>query len=52
MTSTQTLTLNDPTLLRTQAYIGGAWVDADDGKTLAVSNPATGRDNLRDRQRG
>lgn len=42
MTSTQTLTLNDPTLLRTQAYIGGAWVDADDGKTLAVSNPATG----------
>jgi len=29
-------------LFRQQAYIGGQWVDADSGKTLAVTNPATG----------
>jgi len=34
--------LNDVELLRTQAYIGGSWVDADDGATLAVTNPASG----------
>ena len=34
--------LADPGLLRTQGYIGGAWVDADSGATLPVSNPATG----------
>jgi succinate-semialdehyde dehydrogenase/glutarate-semialdehyde dehydrogenase len=32
--------LTDSTLLRTQAFIGGAWVDADDGATFAVTNPA------------
>ena len=36
------LSLSDPTLLQTQAYIGGAWVDADDGSTFPVSNPANG----------
>jgi succinate-semialdehyde dehydrogenase/glutarate-semialdehyde dehydrogenase len=36
------LNLNDPSLLRQQAYIDGAWCDADDGKTVAVVNPATG----------
>ncbi len=36
------LQLKDPSLLRQQAYINGVWCDADDGKTLAVSNPATG----------
>ncbi len=36
------LSLSDPTLLQTQAYIGGAWVDADDGATFPVSNPANG----------
>jgi succinate-semialdehyde dehydrogenase/glutarate-semialdehyde dehydrogenase len=36
------VTLNDPTLLRTQGYIDGAWVDADSGKTFEVTNPATG----------
>ena len=36
------LNLNDPSLLRQQAYIDGAWCDADDGKTVAVRNPATG----------
>lgn len=32
--------LTDSTLLRTQAFIGGQWVDADDGATFAVTNPA------------
>ncbi|CAN5771941.1 NADP-dependent succinate-semialdehyde dehydrogenase [soil metagenome] len=36
------LNLKDPSLLRQQCYIAGAWVDADDGKTVAVTNPATG----------
>ena len=34
--------MNDPTLLRTQAYIDGKWVDAEDGRTLSVTNPANG----------
>jgi succinate-semialdehyde dehydrogenase / glutarate-semialdehyde dehydrogenase len=29
-------------LLRRQAYVAGAWVDADDGATFSVVNPATG----------
>ena len=33
--------LNDPTLLRTQAYIDGQWVDADSGVSFPVYNPAT-----------
>ena len=32
---------NNP-LLRTQAYINGAWSDADDGETYAIYNPANG----------
>ncbi|MDN2704117.1 NADP-dependent succinate-semialdehyde dehydrogenase [Janthinobacterium sp. SUN100] len=36
------LQLKDPTLLRHQAYVNGAWVDADGGQTINVSNPATG----------
>ncbi|MFC2972771.1 aldehyde dehydrogenase family protein, partial [Azotobacter bryophylli] len=34
--------LNDPRLLRQQAYIDGSWQDADAGRTLDVHNPATG----------
>jgi succinate-semialdehyde dehydrogenase/glutarate-semialdehyde dehydrogenase len=34
--------MNDLTLLRTQAYIDGQWVDAEDGRKLSVTNPATG----------
>ncbi len=30
-------------LFRQQNYIGGTWCDADDGKTLEVVNPSTGR---------
>ncbi|HJU47788.1 MAG TPA: aldehyde dehydrogenase family protein, partial [Gaiellaceae bacterium] len=29
-------------LLRTQAYVDGAWADADSGETFPVHNPATG----------
>lgn len=29
-------------LFRQQAYINGAWVDADSGETITVTNPATG----------
>ena len=32
--------LNDPTLLKTQAYVAGQWVDA--ATTFDVTNPATG----------
>ncbi|MGH8219395.1 MAG: NADP-dependent succinate-semialdehyde dehydrogenase [Steroidobacteraceae bacterium] len=35
--------LKDRELLRTQCLIGGRWVDADDGATIEVVNPATGR---------
>ncbi|KSW26877.1 MULTISPECIES: NADP-dependent succinate-semialdehyde dehydrogenase [unclassified Pseudomonas] len=33
--------LKDSSLFRQQAYIDGAWVDADNGQTLKVNNPAT-----------
>lgn len=36
------IALQDPKLLRTQAYIHGQWVEADDGARLPVLNPATG----------
>jgi len=32
--------LADSTLLKTQAFVGGTWIDADDGDTFAVTNPA------------
>jgi succinate-semialdehyde dehydrogenase/glutarate-semialdehyde dehydrogenase len=37
--------LRDPDLLRTRAFIGGKWMDAAGGATLAVTNPAT-RENI------
>lgn len=37
------LNLKDPALLRTRAFIGGEWVDASDGRTVDVTNPATGQ---------
>jgi succinate-semialdehyde dehydrogenase / glutarate-semialdehyde dehydrogenase len=36
------LVLSDRSLLRSQALIGGSWVDADDGSVVQVSDPATG----------
>lgn len=35
--------LNDPSLLRHQAYIDGAWLNADAAVTFDVMNPATGQ---------
>jgi succinate-semialdehyde dehydrogenase/glutarate-semialdehyde dehydrogenase len=37
-----TLTLKDPSLLRQQCYVDGAWIDADSGGKVEVTNPATG----------
>ena len=34
--------LNKPELLRSQSYVNGQWIDAADGATLPVTNPATG----------
>ena len=34
--------LKDPSLLQTRAYVAGEWIDADDGKTFPVVNPARG----------
>ena len=36
------LPLKDPSLFRQANYIDGKWVDADNGATLTVRNPATG----------
>jgi len=42
-TKTRTqISLNDPSLLHEQCYIDGEWVDAADGKSIDVNNPATG----------
>jgi len=35
-------TLQDPTLFRRQCFINGQWLDADDGGTFPVNNPASG----------
>jgi succinate-semialdehyde dehydrogenase/glutarate-semialdehyde dehydrogenase len=34
--------LSDPSLLCTKAFVAGEWVDADDGATFEVRNPARG----------
>jgi succinate-semialdehyde dehydrogenase/glutarate-semialdehyde dehydrogenase len=36
------MNLKDPSLLRQQAFIDGAWCAADDGGTIAIRNPANG----------
>lgn len=36
------LTLKDPSLLQGKALINGQWIDADNGETVAVDNPADG----------
>lgn len=35
--------LNDKSLLKTQSYINGKWVDAASGKTFDVHDPSTGK---------
>ncbi len=37
------INISDKTLLKTGAYIDGQWVDADDGTTYTVENPANGK---------
>ncbi|MEE8276805.1 MAG: NADP-dependent succinate-semialdehyde dehydrogenase [Alphaproteobacteria bacterium] len=34
--------LKDPDLFRQRCYVDGTWIDADDGKTIDVTDPATG----------
>jgi succinate-semialdehyde dehydrogenase/glutarate-semialdehyde dehydrogenase len=34
--------LKDPSLLKQQAYVDGGWVNADNGATMNVEDPATG----------
>jgi succinate-semialdehyde dehydrogenase/glutarate-semialdehyde dehydrogenase len=34
--------LRDPSLFRTQAYVGGEWISAENGATFEVFDPATG----------
>lgn len=41
MASTSTWGLKDPSLIKTQGHIAGQWVDAQDGGTIVVMNPAT-----------
>ncbi|VDC06155.1 unnamed protein product [Peniophora sp. CBMAI 1063] len=41
MASTNTHGLKDSELFQTKAFINGKWVDANDGATLKVTNPAT-----------
>ncbi|MDF0498633.1 NAD-dependent succinate-semialdehyde dehydrogenase [Bradyrhizobium yuanmingense] len=36
--------LRDPSLLKTTAFVGGEWISATDGATIAVMNPATGQE--------
>src|SRR5580765_4839419 len=35
--------LKDPQLLRSQSYVNGQWLDASDGRTITVNNPASGK---------
>ena len=36
------LNLKDPDLFRTRCHVDGQWIDADDGATTSIRNPATG----------
>ncbi|KAF8580734.1 succinate-semialdehyde dehydrogenase [Ramaria rubella] len=42
MSITAAFTLKDNSLIKTQAFVEGKWVDADDGKVFKVINPSTG----------
>ncbi|KAG6334096.1 hypothetical protein ID866_4988 [Astraeus odoratus] len=44
MASSSVWGLKDPSLIKTQGYIDGKWVDAEDGATIPVANPATGEE--------
>lgn len=36
--------LRDPLLLKVSAFVGGEWIGASDGATIAVTDPATGEE--------
>ena len=36
------ISLKDPSLLRQQCHVDGQWIDADDGGSMPVIDPATG----------
>ncbi|THH12319.1 hypothetical protein EW145_g20 [Phellinidium pouzarii] len=36
--------LKDNSLIKTQGFIGGKWLDASDGATISVTNPANGEE--------
>src|SRR6201999_4407063 len=36
------LPLKDPSLFRQANYLNGKWVEADNGQTIVIKNPATG----------
>ena len=40
------LNLKDPDLFRTRCYVDGQWIDADDGATVSIRNPATGENKF------
>jgi succinate-semialdehyde dehydrogenase/glutarate-semialdehyde dehydrogenase len=40
--SENTMPLHESTLVRRQCYVAGSWIDADDGATSTITNPATG----------
>ena len=42
MTTIQGPQLADRNLFRTQAYVGGTWVDADSGESFDITNPSSG----------
>jgi succinate-semialdehyde dehydrogenase/glutarate-semialdehyde dehydrogenase len=42
VTGNGTPQLKDMSLFRQQCYVDGKWIDADSGKTIEVTNPATG----------
>lgn len=42
MSTTFSATLKDPALFREANYIDGQWLQAKDGQTIKIHNPATG----------
>lgn len=41
------LSLANPALLQHQLFINGHWCDADDGRTLTVTNPVNGSELMK-----
>jgi len=42
LATASSLKLSDPNLLRQANFVDGQWIQADNGKTIAVKNPASG----------